>query len=238
MPTFGWRWLVALSSGPSFIVLLLYGLVPESPRFLCMKGRTNEARNILEKAASLNRTALQTGTLVSDHMQDDNNEFAASENTPLLSPRMDQTDKYKGSPSSLFVLFSRKLIRTNLLLWFLYFGNTFSYYGIVLLTSELSSDQSKCTTITLHSENSQNASLYIDVFVTSLAGNNETDVIRSLTVLLLVFLQDQADFKFSFRGSWPNLWSLHCRQSGSQAFHCNHARVSFDPTYSAVDPSE
>ncbi|KAI3443484.1 hypothetical protein Pfo_000149 [Paulownia fortunei] len=169
MPSFGWRWLVTLSSVPSFIVLILYGLAPESPRFLCMEGRINEARNILEKAATLNGTTLQTGTLVSDQMQDHNNEFAASENTHLLSPKMDKIYNYKASSSSLFVFFSSKLITTNLLLWFLFFGTTFSYYGIVLLTSELSSDQSKCTAITLHSEKNQNASLYIDVFVTSLA---------------------------------------------------------------------
>ncbi|PIN12691.1 Synaptic vesicle transporter SV2 (major facilitator superfamily) [Handroanthus impetiginosus] len=164
MPRYGWRWFIALSSGPSFIVLVLYGLAPESPRFLCMKGRTNEAHNILEKAASLNGTTLQTGILVPDQNHDHNNEFEESENTYLLSRRSD-----KASSSTLFVLFSPKLIRTNLLLWFLYFGSAFSYYGIVLLTSELSSDQSQCTAITLHSENSQNTSLYVDVFVTSLA---------------------------------------------------------------------
>ncbi|KAL8500574.1 hypothetical protein ACS0TY_020233 [Phlomoides rotata] len=65
MPSYRWRWLIALSSVPSFIVLLLYGLAPESPRYLCMKGRTNEARKILEKAASLNGIALQTGRLES-----------------------------------------------------------------------------------------------------------------------------------------------------------------------------
>ncbi|KAK6147518.1 hypothetical protein DH2020_018430 [Rehmannia glutinosa] len=173
MPRFGWRWFVALSSGPSFIMLLLYGLMPESPRFLCMKGRTNEAHKILEKAASLNGTTLQTGTLVSDQLKDCDDEFGASENTHLLSPAMDKTYNYKARFSSLSVLFSPKLIRANLLLWFLFFGNTFSYYGIILLTSELSSDQSKCTSMTLHSEKNQNASLYIDVFVTSLAGNSK-----------------------------------------------------------------
>ncbi|PIM97899.1 hypothetical protein CDL12_29628 [Handroanthus impetiginosus] len=168
MPSFGWRWVVALSSGPSFIVLVLYGLAPESPRFMCMKGRTDEALNILEKAASLNGTTLQTGILVPDQNQDHCNELEASANTYLLSRRSD-----KASSSMLFVLFSPKLIRTNVLLWFLYFGNAFSYYGIVLLTSELSTDQSKCTAIALHSKNSQNTSLYVDSFITSLAGKTK-----------------------------------------------------------------
>ncbi|KAK4396644.1 Organic cation/carnitine transporter 7 [Sesamum angolense] len=208
MPSFGWRWLVALSSGPSFIVLLLYCLAPESPRFLCMKGRTNEAYNILRKAALLNGTALPAGKLVSDQEQDQINESTASESTHLLSPRVDEPYKYKANSSSLFILFSSKLIRTNLLLWFLYFGNTFAYYGVILLTSELSSDQSKCNSIKLHSEKSQNASLYIDVFITSLAG------------------------------SWPDLIRLHRGQNGSEVFHGNHVCVSFIATSSTGGPSE
>ncbi|KAG8376302.1 hypothetical protein BUALT_Bualt09G0049200 [Buddleja alternifolia] len=165
MPNFGWRWLVALSSGPSFIVLLFYGLSPESPRFLSTKGRIDEASSILEKVASVNGTPLPIGTLVSDRKDFEDNEFTSSENAHLL----DKTYNCKASSSSLLVHFSPKLIRTNLLIWFLYFGNTFSYYGIILLTSELSSGESKCTEITLHLGKNQNASLYIDVFITSLA---------------------------------------------------------------------
>ncbi|KAG6411604.1 hypothetical protein SASPL_129687 [Salvia splendens] len=170
MPNFGWRCLLAISSGPCFIVLLLYCLVPESPRFLCLKGKFKEAHHILEKAARFNGTTLQNGRLVLDHIKD-GNEFAAPEDAPLLSPIVDEADNYKGSPSSssLFLLFSPKLIRTTLALWFLYFGNTFSYYGVILLTSELSSGGSKCTLTMLHSEKSENASLYLDVFITSLA---------------------------------------------------------------------
>ncbi|KAL3644282.1 hypothetical protein CASFOL_012214 [Castilleja foliolosa] len=169
MPRFGWRWFVALSSVPSFIMLLFYGLIPESPRFLCKKGRFNEAHNILERAASMNGSTLQTGLLVSDQMWDRNDDLAASETSHLLSPTEEKTYSFKSSFSSLFVLFSPKLIKTNLLIWFLYFGNTFSYYGVILLTSELSSDQSKCTSATLNLVKSKDASLYIDVFVTSLA---------------------------------------------------------------------
>lgn len=169
MPNYGWRWLIAFSSAPSFIVLLLYGLVPESPRYLCLKGRTHEARKILEKAASLNGTALLTGRLVADKQT-----RVASESTHLLS------DKKEHNKSSIMsVLFSPKLIRTNILIWFLYFGNTFSYYGIVLLTSELSGDQRRCTALTfLYSE--QNKRLYLDVFVTSLAGKLQIHLLQVL----------------------------------------------------------
>lgn len=134
-----------------------------------MKGRFKEAHHILKKAADFNGTTLRNGTLVLNHIND-GNEPASLENASLLSPRMVEADKHKGSSSSLLVLFSPKLLRTTLILWFLYFGNTFSYYGVILLTSELSSVGSKCNQNTLRSDQSQNASLYLDVFITSLAG--------------------------------------------------------------------
>ncbi|KAF3966767.1 hypothetical protein CMV_009158 [Castanea mollissima] len=67
------------------------------------------------------------------------------------------------------MLFSSNLTRTILLLWTFYFGNVFSYYGIISLTSELSSSESKCGSTAWQSEGLQDASLYIDVFITSLA---------------------------------------------------------------------
>uniref|UniRef100_A0A5B7AYI0 Putative General substrate transporter n=2 Tax=Davidia involucrata TaxID=16924 RepID=A0A5B7AYI0_DAVIN len=168
MPRLGWRWLLALSSAPSFALLLFYGSTPESPRYLCMKGRTAEAHTVLNKVAKLNRTKLPPGTLVSDQITELGEEFAPSEGTHLLSSTRKKTNDSETSPSSLFVLLSSKLIRTTLLLWSVYFGNTFSYYGIILLTAELSSGQSECSSITLRSEK-QDASLYIDAFITSLA---------------------------------------------------------------------
>ncbi|KAL3533176.1 hypothetical protein ACH5RR_006697 [Cinchona calisaya] len=170
MPRWGWRWLLILSSVPYFVVLLFYKLAPESPRYLCAKGRLREANNVLEKAAEINQMRLPSGILVSDQVHNGDDNFSPVEETyPLSSPRKDIYKPKRQSPSSFVLLFSHKFIRTTLLLWFLYFGNTFSYYGIILLTSELSSGKNKCGLITLHSEGSQDASLYMDVFITSLA---------------------------------------------------------------------
>lgn len=172
MPTLGWRWLLVLSSVPSFIVLVFYAIIPESPRYLCMKGRTSEAHQILEKGSILNRKELPLGTLVSGGKTGPDEEFGPVENTHLLSLTRKKSHDFETSSSSLVSIFSPKLIRTTLLLWFLYFGNTFSYYGIILLTSELSSGQSKCSSTAMHLKGSGDASLYVDVFVTSLAGIN------------------------------------------------------------------
>ncbi|CAM0145306.1 unnamed protein product [Urochloa decumbens] len=37
MPILGWRWLLALSSTPCFILLIFSSVVPESPRYLCSR---------------------------------------------------------------------------------------------------------------------------------------------------------------------------------------------------------
>lgn len=144
-----------------------------------MKGRFKEARHILENAADFNGTSLINGTLVLDHIEDDN-ESASLENASLLLPRMDEADNPKGSSSTLSALFSPKLLKTTLVLWVLYFGNTFSYYGVILLASELSGGGSKCTKNSLHSDQSQTSSLYLDTFISSLAGRRRTKLIRSL----------------------------------------------------------
>ncbi|KAM7480904.1 hypothetical protein LguiB_005487 [Lonicera macranthoides] len=109
---------------------------------------------------------LPHGILVSDdHITELNEDYASLEDTHLIS-----LIEKKPKNSSMVTIFSSKLIKTTLLLWFLYFGNMFSYYGIILLTSELSSDQSKCSSsTTLPLGNTKDASLYIDVFITSLA---------------------------------------------------------------------
>ncbi|KAD1397639.1 hypothetical protein E3N88_05790 [Mikania micrantha] len=169
MPTYGWRWLLGLSAVPSLVTLLFYGLVPESPRYLCTRGRLAEARHILENGAALNQKQLPDGVLVSDHVNTSTSEDDSLESTMLLSSMRSKTSISQKSFSSISMLLSTKFIRTTLLLWFLYFANTFSYYGIILLTSQLSVAQSECDSPTLHSENIKDPSLYVNVFITSLA---------------------------------------------------------------------
>jgi hypothetical protein len=135
-----------------------------------MKGRITEAHNILEKIAQLNQSKLPPGMLVSDSTIGLDEESALSKYTPLLSSTRNLVSDFKSGFSSFVMLFSSKLIRTTLLLWLLFFGNAFSYYGIILLTSELSSEEGKCSSTVLRSENLQDDSLYINVFITSLAG--------------------------------------------------------------------
>lgn len=170
MPNYGWRLLLGLSAVPSLLALVFYPLVPESPRYLSTQGRLTEACYILTKGAQLNKKELPEGLLVSDHVNKIETDDELSESSLLLSSIRNKTSDSQRRSSSVFMLFSPKLIRTTVLLWFLYFGNTFSYYGIILLTSQLSIGQSECEQPTLLAENIQDSSLYVNVFITSLAG--------------------------------------------------------------------
>ncbi|KAJ0031185.1 hypothetical protein Pint_13864 [Pistacia integerrima] len=168
MPRLNWRWLLALSSVPSFVVLVFLGVSPESPRYLCTKGRTTDALHVLDNMAQLNGTKLPNGMLVSNKTAWDE-EFATPEHVHLLTSNINKTAEAKSGFSSFLLLFSSRLIRTTFLLSILLFGNSFAYYAIVLFVSELSSAEKTCSSTLLLSDNVQNSSLYIDSFITSLA---------------------------------------------------------------------
>ncbi|XP_031274831.1 organic cation/carnitine transporter 7-like [Pistacia vera] len=168
MPRLNWRWLLALSSVPSFVVLVFLGVSPESPRYLCTKGRTTDALHVLDNMAQLNGTKLPNGMLVSNKTAWDE-EFATPEHVHLLTSNINKTAEAKSGFSSFLLLFSSRLIRTTFLLSILLFGNSFAYYAIVLFVSELSSAEKTCSSTFLLSDNVQNSSLYIDSFITSLA---------------------------------------------------------------------
>ncbi|XP_024965635.1 organic cation/carnitine transporter 7-like isoform X1 [Cynara cardunculus var. scolymus] len=169
MPRLGWRWLLAISSLPTLAALIFYGLVPESPRYLCLKGQTTEAHDILKRAAAMNQTQLPPGFLLSDQIASSDDELDTLEDTYLLSPKTSKTISSKTGFSTLWMLFSPNLIKTTFLLWGVFFGNAFSYYGIILLTSQLSNGQTQCSSLTSFSVTDSQDSTYRDVFITSLA---------------------------------------------------------------------
>ncbi|KAJ0788345.1 putative major facilitator, sugar transporter, major facilitator superfamily [Helianthus annuus] len=169
MPRYGWRWLLAISSIPALATLVFYKLVPESPRYLCLKGQTKEAYDILKQASMVNQSQLPSGILLSDQITYSDQDVDAVENTLLLSPKRNKKIALKTSFSTLWMLFSANLCKTTFLLWMLFFGNSFSYYGIILLTSELSNGDNVCTSFTLLTANGSDDAIYRDVFITSLA---------------------------------------------------------------------
>lgn len=229
MPRFGWRWLLGLSSIPCFTALLLYGFVVESPRYLYMKGRISEAHNVLKHMATVNQTKLPSGSLVSEHTTDQN--LASLERLKLLSDGIKETAFFKNGFSSVLMLFSSNLIKTTLLLWVVYFGNAFSYYGIILLTSELVSEQSKCG-VPLHALHLNGTSLYRDVLITSFAGlffiyfNSSYRRIFHSVLSSLPWVGIWLKF-LSSRAAWACSFSYYCRLYGSKEIHGIHVCIEF-----------
>lgn len=168
MPLFGWRCLVALSSLPSFLLLIFFKTTPESPRYLFKGDKTDEAMLVLTKIALMNEASLPPGVLGSNDLQED---YASSSNVDLSESSPLITTRGSNGLKVFLNLLSPKLVRSTLLLWLVFFGNAFGYYGVVLLTSELSGRTRRCNSnLTKPSHLQDDASLYRDVFLTSVAG--------------------------------------------------------------------
>lgn len=169
MPKLGWRWLLGLSVLPSFILLVFYFVTPESPRYLCLKGRKKEALEVLEKISRINGKELPPGVLVSD-MELQQRNFPQKDGAGeegAVTPK----DAEMSIIKSFKVLLSRKLAPTTLLLWIVFFGNAFAYYGLVLLTTQLNNKDNLCNHSTpVHKTQNSVADInYKDVFITSFA---------------------------------------------------------------------
>lgn len=175
MPSLGWRWLLAFSAVPAAVLLIFYRTAPESPRYLCRRGRTDEALEILERIAKLNQAELPYGILVSDHEVAKVTDFP-SEDAHLLSLNKDENGTHDSLDSevrkgtSVFTLLSPPLLRSTLLLWVVFIGIAFSYYGLVLLTTELSNKDNNCTRTHTQAEAGKAADInYRNVFIASFA---------------------------------------------------------------------
>eukprot|EP01122_Echinamoeba_exundans_P000008 TRINITY_DN10004_c0_g1_i1.p1 TRINITY_DN10004_c0_g1~~TRINITY_DN10004_c0_g1_i1.p1 ORF type:complete len:536 (+),score=52.26 TRINITY_DN10004_c0_g1_i1:37-1644(+) len=111
VPRVGWRWLIAISSVPLWLMLLCYPLVPESPRFLMISGRRREAEEVLDRVAKINGKVLPPGRLAVSEVKEERGKFLDLVRIP-----------------SLRVL--------SILLWGIWFVNSIAYYGNVLFTPE------------------------------------------------------------------------------------------------------
>jgi hypothetical protein len=135
----------------------------------------SDATTVLEKIAVANKSSLPPGVLVYYGDTKDDHNSLASENEYLLDavekefPIDNGENTKSGSIDAVRKLLSRKLLKSTLLIWFAFFANSFAYYGLVLLTSELSDANKSCASgvIELHKKETN---LYKDTFITSLAG--------------------------------------------------------------------
>uniref|UniRef100_H2ZS94 Synaptic vesicle 2-related protein n=2 Tax=Latimeria chalumnae TaxID=7897 RepID=H2ZS94_LATCH len=110
MPTLGWRWLLILSAVPLMIFAIMCFWLPESARYDVLSGNREKAIATLKRIATENGVPMPLGKLIVSRQED------------------------RGKIRDLF---TPQFRWTTILLWFIWFTNAFSYYGLVLLTTEL-----------------------------------------------------------------------------------------------------
>lgn len=111
MPTLGWRWLLGLSSIPLLIFSVFCKWLPESARYNVLSGKPEKAYITLKEIALQNNSPMPLGKLISG-----------------------KQDK-RGRIIDLFK--NKEITKTTVLLWLIWFNCAFSYYGVVLMTTQL-----------------------------------------------------------------------------------------------------
>lgn len=133
-----------------------------------------DATVILERIARMNEGTLPPGILIYRPEKHVDNNVGTSETALLIAEDNAVTEEDTSSKSSGIVAFqalwSYDLIRSTFLLWLIYLATYFTYYGVILLISELSNGRRTCASVRTHFVEPNSGNLYRDVLVTSLAG--------------------------------------------------------------------
>ncbi|MBK5211816.1 MAG: MFS transporter [Coriobacteriia bacterium] len=120
IPIYGWRIAFIVGGIPALFAAVLRHQVPESPRYLERAGRTDEAEALVSIMES--QAGIQPST-------------SAAHSTPGIS---DQGVAVSARPHVAFSdLWKRKYLRSTIVLWVVWFGINFGYYGFVLWTPTL-----------------------------------------------------------------------------------------------------
>jgi putative MFS transporter len=107
VPHLGWPYMFAIGALPGFLALMLRRLLPESPRWLAVRGRLAQAETAMAQIESETRKA--TG-----------------EPLPAPKPVVSTLDK----PASLMDLFGPFYLRRTLVVWVIWFCAYFVNYGL------------------------------------------------------------------------------------------------------------
>ena len=107
IPVTGWRTAFLIGALPALYTMVIRMHLPESVRYLLKKGKIEEARKIV---SSLEERC---------HM----------EPRPLEVTEKDVAEETKGSFTSLW---TRRFIKRTVMLWLVWFGIVFSYYGVFM----------------------------------------------------------------------------------------------------------
>ncbi len=128
---YGWRFLAYMTALPVMLASVVsFFYLPESPRWLMIKGRVAEAEEIVRAAALVNNIVMEPFRLV-----------------PLNADELSIKDA-----SYLDLLRDKEAMRTSIPLWVVWAMFGFTYYGIILFVGRLystsdddDSDDKKCS---------------------------------------------------------------------------------------------
>jgi putative MFS transporter len=135
IPLYGWRVAFFIGAIPALFAAVLRFAVPESPRYLEMHGRHDEADMLvsgLEREATMARTEGAVGTT---QVPGYTAPATATDLAPALQPPPPK--KALGFIRSFGLLWSERHIRATFVLWVLWFAINAGYYGFVLWTPSL-----------------------------------------------------------------------------------------------------
>lgn len=141
IPNLSWRYYAGICSVPAFVAFTLtYMYVPESPRFLLSKGRTEEACQILND--------ISTVRIEPNDLKHEQIAFAAVPTTDessdinirVLTGSSKREHPLRVATGSWRIIFSPAYLRTSLVLTIIWFTLSFGSYGISNWISTLFAD--------------------------------------------------------------------------------------------------
>uniref|UniRef100_A0A803MYZ6 Major facilitator superfamily (MFS) profile domain-containing protein n=1 Tax=Chenopodium quinoa TaxID=63459 RepID=A0A803MYZ6_CHEQI len=183
------------------------GSIVESALAWVVMPRKAEAFQVLAKMAKVNGKELPPGILATDMELEEQN-FV--EDDGAFSK--DWKDTEMTVQRSIMILLSPKLIRTTILLWVVFFGNSLAYYGLVLLTTQLNNDNVCGPNKNNVEDNSPGAGInYKEVFITSIAAR------RSETLTTVLMFGSRACIMGTFTTAFifaPEIYPTSVRNTG------------------------
>lgn len=168
LPRYSWRVLLLVSTLPLFVLIACLLIVPESPLYSMAANRDDEAMATLSRVAATNRKLLPRGRLVPT-VTTSREELEFETRIPYG----ERTFGQKYIPKGLRALLGAKHRKTSLLVWFIFFGVAFLYYGVVLLNTQLrvfdGEDVNGDIACLPHGAPYLSNSEYLEIFIDSLA---------------------------------------------------------------------
>ncbi|EGD76225.1 hypothetical protein PTSG_00928 [Salpingoeca rosetta] len=135
----GWRYLVGFCSVPVALAMLSFPFLPESPHWLLMMNRHDEALETIRKAAKINKRqdalpARMRLVLSHEPQPEDGKTYEIADSTALLPGTVE--DVPTASEVSPLMLFDKNNRMATITLWIAWASFGFTYYGTVIIAPE------------------------------------------------------------------------------------------------------